>query len=176
MQERLAKLAGGVAVLYVGAPTEMEMKEKKDRVDDALAATRAAVEEGIVPGGGIALIRCLPGLSELKSTSEGENFGIDIIRQAIQAPLLQICENAGVSGKVVAHHVTESKKSEFGYNARTDEYGDMYKYGIIDPTKVTRIALENAASVGSMMLMTECVVTDIKSDDDDAMPPMPGMM
>jgi chaperonin GroEL len=176
LQERLAKLAGGVAVLYVGAPTEMEMKEKKDRVDDALAATRAAVEEGIVPGGGIALMRCLAVLSELKSSSEGENFGIDIIRQAVKAPLLQICENAGVSGQVVAHHVAESKKSEYGYNARTDEYGDMYKFGIIDPTKVTRIALENAASVGSMMLMTECVVTDIKSDNNDIAPAMPGMM
>jgi len=176
LQERLAKLAGGVAVLYVGAPTEMEMKEKKDRVDDALHATRAAVEEGIVPGGGIALIRCLEVLSELNGVTEGENFGIDIVRQAVKAPLLQICANAGVSGQVVAHHVTESKKPEYGYNARTDEYGDMYKYGIIDPTKVTRIALENAASVGSMMLMTECVVTDIKSDDDNTMGGMPGMM
>ena len=176
LQERLAKLAGGVAVLYVGAPTEMEMKEKKDRVDDALAATRAAVEEGIVPGGGIALMRCLSALSELKGTSDGENFGIDIIRQAIKAPLLQICENAGVSGRVVAYHITESKKPEYGYNALTDEYGDMYKFGIIDPTKVTRIALENAASIGSMMLMTECVITDIKTDDAPVQGGMPGMM
>lgn len=176
LQERLAKMAGGVAVLYVGAPTEMEMKEKKDRVDDALAATRAAVEEGIVPGGGIALIRCLSSLNELKSTSEGENFGIDIIRQSVKAPLLQICENAGVSGQVVTHHVIESKNPEYGYNARTDEYGDMYKYGIIDPTKVTRIALENAASIGSMMLMTECIITDVESDEVDAVPPMAGMM
>ena len=127
-------------------------------------------------GGGIALIRCLEVLSELNGVTEGENFGIDIVRQAVKAPLLQICANAGVSGQVVAHHVTESKKPEYGYNARTDEYGDMYKYGIIDPTKVTRIALENAASVGSMMLMTECVVTDIKSDDDNTMGGMPGMM
>jgi chaperonin GroEL len=176
LQERLAKLAGGVAVLYIGAPTEMEMKEKKDRVDDALAATRAAVEEGIVPGGGIALMRCLSALSELKGTSEGENFGIDIIRQAVKAPLLQICENAGVSGRVVAYHITESKKPEYGYNALTDEYGDMYKFGIIDPTKVTRIALENAASIGSMMLMTECVITDIKTDDAPVQGGMPGMM
>ena len=121
-------------------------------------------------------MRCLSALSELKGTSDGENFGIDIIRQAIKAPLLQICENAGVSGRVVAYHITESKKPEYGYNALTDEYGDMYKFGIIDPTKVTRIALENAASIGSMMLMTECVITDIKTDDAPVQGGMPGMM
>jgi chaperonin GroEL len=174
LQERLAKLAGGVAVLYVGAPTETEMKEKKDRVDDALAATRAAVEEGIVPGGGVALIRCTRALEELKGINEDENIGIGIIKSALEAPLHQIVANAGGNGDVVVHFVKTNEFNRFGYNARTNEYGDMVEMGIIDPTKVTRTAIENAVSIASMVLMTECIVADIVDKDD--VPMDPGMM
>lgn len=173
LQERLAKLAGGVAVLYIGAPTEVEMKEKKDRVDDALAATRAAVEEGIVPGGGVALIRCSSALNQVKTLNADEQFGVDIVRDSLSAPLYQIISNAGGNGNVVVHFVAEGKDS-YGYNARTNEYGDMIKMGIIDPTKVTRTAIENAASIASMILMTECVIVDEPNKDD--MPADPGMM
>ena len=148
LQERLAKLAGGVAVLYIGAATEVEMKEKKDRVDDALAATRAAVEEGIVPGGGVALIRCDSALEALKTANDDEEIGVDIVRKALGAPLYQIVDNAGGNGNVVVHFVKEGESS-FGYNARTNEYGDMIEMGIIDPTKVTRTAIENAVSIAS---------------------------
>jgi len=174
LQERLAKLAGGVAVLYIGAPTETEMKEKKDRVDDALAATRAAVEEGVVPGGGVALIRCLTALNELKSTNEDENIGIAIVKRAVEEPLRCIVANAGGEGSVVVHFVATASNISYGYNARTDAYGDMIEMGIIDPTKVTRTAIENAASIAAMILMTECVIVDEPSKDD--MPMDPGMM
>ena len=178
LQERLAKLAGGVAVLYIGAPTETEMKEKKDRVDDALAATRAAVEEGVVPGGGVALIRCLTALNELKSTNEDENIGIGIVKRAVEEPLRCIVANAGGEGSVVVHFVaTATPDFAYGYNARTNEYGDMIEMGIIDPTKVTRTAIENAASIAAMVLMTECVIVDEPTEDDMDMPQgMPGMM
>jgi chaperonin GroEL len=177
LQERLAKLAGGVAVLYIGAPTETEMKEKKDRVDDALAATRAAVEEGVVPGGGVALIRCLTALNELKSTNEDENIGIAIVKRAVEEPLRCIVANAGGEGSVVVHFVATASNISYGYNARTDAYGDMIEMGIIDPTKVTRTAIENAASIAAMVLMTECVIVDAPNDDDMDMPQgMPGMM
>jgi chaperonin GroEL len=174
LQERLAKLAGGVAVLYIGAATETELKEKKDRVDDALAATRAAVEEGIVPGGGVALIRCDSALEALKTANDDEEIGVDIVRKALGAPLYQIVDNAGGNGDVVVHFVKEGEAA-FGYNARTNEYGDMIEMGIIDPTKVTRTAIENAVSIASMILMTECVIVDEPSEDGD-MPPMPPMM
>ena len=156
LQERLAKLAGGVAVLYVGAATEVEMKEKKDRVDDALAATRAAVEEGIVPGGGVAYIRAIDGLEKMKGANDDETTGIAIVIRAIEEPLRQIVINAGVEGAVIVQKVREGK-GDFGYNARTDKYENLYAAGVIDPTKVTRIALENAASIASMLLTTECV-------------------
>lgn len=172
LQERLAKLAGGVAVLYVGAATEIEMKEKKDRVDDALAATRAAVAEGIIPGGGVAYIRATKALDKLKGENEDETTGIHIVNRAIEEPLRQIVANAGGEGSVVVNKVREGK-SAYGYNARTDVYEDMFKAGIIDPTKVARVALENAASVASMFLTTECVLADIK-EDVPAMPPMGG--
>ncbi len=172
LQERLAKLAGGVAVLYVGAATEVEMKEKKDRVDDALAATRAAVDEGIIPGGGVAYIRAAEGLDKLKGGSEDELTGIQIVKRAIEEPLRQIVANAGGEGSVVVNKVKESKGA-VGYNARDDKYEDLLKAGIIDPTKVARVALENAASVASMFLTTECVIADIK-EDAPAMPPMGG--
>ena len=176
LQERLAKLSGGVAVLYIGAPTETEMKEKKDRVDDALAATRAAVEEGIVPGGGVALIRCANALDSIeKELNPGEELGVSIVRNALSMPLRQIVINAGGNGDVVSHFVKDaSAKFAYGYNARTDEYGDMIEMGIIDPTKVTRTAIENAVSIASMILMTECVIVDEPSKDD--MPGDPGMM
>jgi chaperonin GroEL len=163
LQERLAKLAGGVAVLYIGAASEVEMKEKKDRVDDALAATRAAVEEGIVPGGGTAYIRAIAALAKLKGENEDETTGIAIIRRAIEEPLRQICENAGIEGSIVVQKVKENK-DDFGYNARTDKYENLLKAGVIDPTKVTRIALENAASVAGMLLTTECVIADKKEE------------
>ena len=159
LQERLAKLAGGVAVLYIGAATEVEMKEKKDRVDDALHATRAAIEEGIVAGGGVALVRAINSLDKAKSINEDEKIGVGIVRKALEAPIRVIAENAGVDGSVVFHKVLDSKGA-FGYNARTDVYEDLKKAGIIDPTKVTRVALENAASIAGMVLMTECVVND----------------
>jgi len=172
LQERLAKLAGGVAVLYVGAPSEVEMKEKKDRVDDALHATRAAVEEGIVPGGGVALIRAIDSLENLKGANEDQNVGIEIIKRAIQEPLRQIAANCGVEGSVIVNKVREGK-DDFGYNAREDKYDNMKKIGIIDPTKVTRVALENASSVASMLLTTECVIAD-KPEENAA--PVPGGM
>jgi len=179
LQERLAKLAGGVAVLYVGAASEVEMKEKKDRVDDALHATRAAVEEGIIAGGGIGFIRAKDMLGKIKTENTDEGTGIQIIERAIEEPLRQIVENAGKEGSVVVSKVAEGK-TDFGYNAKTDEYVQMFKAGIIDPTKVTRIALENAASVAGMILTTECALVNIK-EDAPAMPPMggggmPGMM
>lgn len=178
LQERLAKLAGGVAVLYVGAATEVEMKEKKDRVDDALHATRAAVEEGIVAGGGVALIRAKAVLDKVKVENDDEETGKQIVSRAIEAPMRTIVENAGKEGSVIVAKVYEGKK-DFGYNAKTDTYVNMLEAGIIDPTKVTRIALENAASVAGMILTTECSLTDIK-EDAPAMPPMgggmPGMM
>ncbi len=159
LQERLAKLAGGVAVLYIGAATEVEMKEKKDRVDDALHATRAAIEEGIVAGGGVALIRALGNLDHAKTVNEDEKIGVGIVRKALEAPIRVIAENAGVDGSVVFHKVLDNKGA-FGYNARTDVYEDLKKAGIIDPTKVTRVALENAGSIAGMVLMTECVIND----------------
>ncbi len=178
LQERLAKLAGGVAVLYVGAASEVEMKEKKDRVDDALHATRAAVEEGIVAGGGVALVRAKDALKNVKALNTDELTGIQIVTKALESPLRTIVENAGGEGSVVVSKVMEGKGA-FGYNAKTDEYVDMYKAGIIDPKKVTRVALENAASVAGMILTTECALVDIKQDAP-AMPPMgggmPGMM
>ncbi len=169
LQERLAKLAGGVAVLYIGAATEVEMKEKKDRVDDALAATRAAVEEGIVPGGGVAYIRAISSLEKLKGVNEDENTGIAIVKRAIEEPLRQICANAGLEGSIVVQKVKEGK-DDFGFNARTEVYENLYKAGVIDPTKVTRIALENAASVAGMLLTTECVLADKKEEKAMAMP------
>jgi chaperonin GroEL len=159
LQERLAKLAGGVAVLYVGAPTEMEMKEKKDRVDDALHATRAAVEEGIVTGGGVALVRAIKALDSVKGINEDESIGVNIVKKALEAPLRIIAENAGVEGSVVLQEVMKGEGA-YGYNARTDVYEDLKKAGVIDPTKVTRIALENASSIAGMILTTECVVSD----------------
>ncbi len=174
LQERLAKLAGGVAVLYVGAASEVEMKEKKDRVDDALHATRAAVEEGIVPGGGTAYIRAIKDLEGLKGDNIDETTGIGIVRRAIEEPLRQIVANAGVEGAVIVQKVKEGK-DDFGYNARIDEFQNLLKAGVIDPTKVTRVALENAASVAGMFLTTECVIVEEK-EDKPAMPPMgPGM-
>jgi len=163
LQERLAKLAGGVAVLYVGAATEVEMKEKKDRVDDALNATRAAVEEGIVAGGGVALVRSIASLINLKGLNEDENLGILIVKKALEAPLRIIAENAGVDGSVVFQEVSKSTGAH-GYNARTDQYEDLKKAGVIDPTKVTRVALENAGSIASMVLTTECVIADKKEE------------
>lgn len=159
LQERLAKLAGGVAVLYIGAPTEVEMKEKKDRVDDALAATRAAVQEGIVPGGGVALIRAVEKLDNLEGANDDETTGIAILRRAVEEPLRQIVANAGGEGAVIVQRVKEGKGA-FGYNARTEKFEDLFEAGVIDPTKVTRIAIENASSIASMFLTTECVVVD----------------
>ncbi len=171
LQERLAKLAGGVAVLYIGAPSEVEMKEKKDRVDDALSATRAAIAEGIVPGGGVAYIRTLPMLEELKGDNDDENTGIQIIRRAIEEPMRQIVDNAGVEGAVIVQKVKEGK-GDFGYNARTGEYQNFFESGVIDPAKVTRVALENAASIAGMFLTTECVIAD-KKEENPAAPAMP---
>ncbi len=168
LQERLAKLSGGVAVLYVGAPSEVEMKEKKDRVDDALHATRAAVEEGIVPGGGVALIRASNALDKLKGANEDEQTGIEIIKVAIEAPLRQISENAGVEGSIVVFNVKNGKK-DYGYNAKTEVYENLYKAGVIDPTKVTRVALENAASIASMILTTEAAIVEKPSKEVPAM-------
>lgn len=180
LQERLAKLAGGVAVLYVGATTEVEMKEKKDRVDDALAATRAAVEEGIVPGGGVALIRAIDVLDNLKGANEDETTGILIAKRAIEEPLRQIVANAGGEGAVVVQKVREGK-DDFGYNARTDVFENLYEAGVIDPTKVTRIAIENAASIASLLLTTEAVIADEPEEAGAGIPGgmhggMPGMM
>ncbi len=173
LQERLAKLAGGVAVLHVGAPSEVEMKEKKDRVDDALSATRAAVAEGIVPGGGVAYIRCLDRLVGLKGANDDEQTGIAIVERAIEEPLRQIAANAGVEGAVVVQRVRDGK-GDFGYNARTDTYENLLAAGVIDPAKVTRVALENAASIAGMFLTTECVIAE-KKDNTPAAPATPGM-
>ncbi len=175
LQERLAKLSGGVAVLYVGAATEVEMKEKKDRVDDALHATRAAVEEGIVTGGGVALVRAIPALGKLAGENEDETMGIQIVKKALEAPLRGISENAGVDGSVVLQKVM-SEKGSFGYNARTDKYQDLKKAGVIDPTKVTRVAIENAGSIAGMVLTTECVINDKKEDNPAPMMPPGGGM
>ena len=174
LQERLGKLAGGVAVLYVGAATEVEMKEKKDRVEDALSATRAAVEEGIVPGGGVAYIRASQALADLKGANEDETTGIHIVARAIEEPLRQIAANAGVEGSVIINKIREGK-GDFGYNARTDEYVNMFEAGVIDPTKVSRVALENAASVAGMFLTTECAIVDIPEPVAPAMPAGGGM-
>jgi chaperonin GroEL len=182
LQERLAKLAGGVAVISVGAASEVEMKEKKDRYDDALNATRAAIEEGIIPGGGVSFIRSIKALDNIKVENDDEQTGIEIIRRAIEEPLRQIVENAGLEGSVVVQKVKEGK-DDYGFNARTEKYENLYESGVIDPTKVTRIALENAASIAGMLLTTECVVSEIKEDNPAPMMPpggmgggMPGMM
>ena len=180
LQERLAKLAGGVAVLYIGASSEVEMKEKKDRVDDSLHATRAAIEEGIVPGGGVAYIRAISALEGLKGDNEDQTTGIEIVKRAIEEPLRQIAINAGKEGAVVAQNV-KAGKADYGYNAQTDKYEKLYASGVIDPAKVARVALENAASVAGMFLTTEAVVVEEK-EDHPAGPPqgmgggMPGMM
>ena len=173
LQERLAKLSGGVAVLYVGAATEVEMKEKKDRVDDALHATRAAVEEGIVPGGGVAYIRAVESLVKLKGANEDEATGIQIVKRALEEPLRQIVINSGIEGSIVVQKIKEGK-GDYGFNARTEVYENLMAAGVIDPTKVTRIALENAASIAGMLLTTECVVSDKPERDKPAMPPMGG--
>ena len=174
LQERLAKLAGGVAVLHIGAPSEVEMKEKKDRVDDALSATRAAIAEGIVPGGGVAYIRCLAALEGLKGDNDDEQTGISIVERAIEEPLRQIAANAGVEGAVVVQKVREGK-GDFGYNARTDVYENLLAAGVIDPAKVTRVALENAASIAGMFLTTECVIAEKKEDNPAPAMPAGGM-
>jgi chaperonin GroEL len=173
LQERLAKMAGGVAVLYVGAASEVEMKEKKDRVDDALRATRAAIEEGIVPGGGVAYIRAQEALVGMKGANDDETTGIEIVKRAIEEPLRQICENAGKEGAVIVQKVREGK-ADFGYNARTDVFENLHAAGVVDPAKVTRVALENAASIAGMFLTTECVISE-KKEDLPPMPPTPGM-
>jgi len=167
LQERLAKLAGGVAVLYIGAATEVEMKEKKDRVDDALHATRAAVEEGIVPGGGVSFIRAIDALDAVKGANEDEQTGVDIIRRALEEPLRQIIANAGGEGSIIVQKVREGK-GDFGYNAYSETYENLLAAGVIDPKKVSRVALENAASIGGMILTTECVLSDIKEADEHA--------
>ena len=172
LQERLAKLSGGVAILYIGAATEVEMKEKKDRVDDALHATRAAVQEGVVVGGGVALVRAASALDNLKGENEDQDTGINIVRIAIESPLRTIVSNAGGEPSVVVNKIRDNK-GNYGYNARTDKYEDLFKAGVIDPTKVTRLALENAASIAALLLTTECVVADVK-EDAPAMPPMGG--
>ncbi len=175
LQERLAKLAGGVAVLYIGAPTEVEMKEKKDRVDDALHATRAAVQEGIVPGGGVALLRAIAAIANAKPANEDEKTGTDIVRRAIEEPLRQIVANAGLEGSVIIQKVLEGK-GDFGFNARTNVYENLLATGVIDPTKVTRVALENAASIAGMLLTTECVIVDKPAAEGAAPGGMPGGM
>jgi chaperonin GroEL len=173
LQERLAKLAGGVAVIQVGAASEVEMKEKKDRFDDALHATRAAVEEGIIPGGGVAYLRAIPALNNLVGDNEDENTGIAIIKRALEEPLRQIVENCGLEGSVIVQKVKEGK-GDYGFNARTEVYENLYEAGVIDPTKVARVALENAASIAGMLLTTECVISDIKEENPAPMP-NPGM-
>ena len=174
LQERLAKLAGGVAVIYVGAASEVEMKEKKDRFDDALHATRAAVEEGIIPGGGVAYLTAIESLNGVSFENEDQKIGIEIVRRALEEPLRQIVTNAGKEGSVVVNAVKEGK-GKIGYNARTDVYEDLIKAGVIDPTKVARVALENAASIAGMLLTTECVLAEIK-EETPAAPAMPGGM
>jgi chaperonin GroEL len=173
MQERVAKLAGGVAVIKVGAATEIEMKEKKARVEDALHSTRAAVEEGVVPGGGVAYVRCLDVLADIKGDNTDQDVGIDIVKRAVEEPLRQIVNNAGEEGSVVLNNVV-AKKGNYGYNATTGEYGDMIEMGILDPTKVTRAALQNAASISGLMITTEAMVAEVP--EDKPMPPMPGGM
>ncbi len=173
LQERLAKLAGGVAVLYIGAATEVEMKEKKDRVDDALAATRAAVEEGIIPGGGVAYIRAIAALEKLKGANEDETTGMQIVKRSLEEPLRQICANCGIEGSIVVQKVKEGK-DDFGFNARTENYENLFKAGVIDPTKVARVALENAASVAGMLLTTDCVLAE-KKEEKAGMPGGPDM-
>jgi len=172
LQERLAKLAGGVAVIYVGAVSEVEMKERKDRFDDALNATRAAIEEGIIPGGGVGYLRAIESMSKLKGENEDEETGIQIIRRALEEPMRQIVENCGLEGSVVVQKVKEGKGA-YGYNARTDIYEDLFKAGVIDPTKVARVALENAVSIAGMLVTTECVVAEHKDENPPAAPPMP---
>ena len=174
LHERLAKLAGGVAVLYVGAPSEVEMKEKKDRVDDALSATRAAVAEGIVPGGGVAYIRCVESLETLQGDNDDENTGIQIVKRAIEEPLRQIVANAGLEGAIIVQKVKDGA-GDFGFNARTDKYENFFETGVIDPAKVTRVALENAASIAGMFLTTECVSSDKKEENPAPAMPNPGM-
>jgi len=173
LQERLAKISGGVAILYIGAATEVEMKEKKDRVDDALHATRAAVQEGVVVGGGVALIRAAAALDSLKGENEDQDTGINIIRLAIESPLRTIVSNAGGEGSVVINKIRENS-GNYGYNARTDVYEDLFEAGVVDPTKVTRLALENAASIAALLLTTECVIADVKEEGGASMPPMGG--
>ena len=175
LQERLAKLSGGVAVLYVGAASEVEMKEKKDRVDDALHATRAAVEEGIVPGGGVAYVRAIQNLEKLEGVNDDENTGIQIIKRSVEEPLRQIVINSGIEGSIVVQKIKEGKK-DYGFNARTEVYENLLAAGVIDPTKVTRIALENAASIAGMLLTTECVISDKPEKEKPGMPPMGGGM
>ncbi|MCG8387450.1 MAG: chaperonin GroEL, partial [Cytophagales bacterium] len=170
LQERLAKLSGGVAILYIGAATEVEMKEKKDRVDDALHATRAAVQEGVVAGGGVALIRAIESLDKVETDNEDQSTGVNIVRLALESPLRTIVENAGMEGSVVVQKVREGKK-DFGYNARDNKYENMISAGVIDPTKVTRLALENAASIAGLLLTTEAVVADLP--EEEKVPPMP---
>ena len=174
LQERLAKLAGGVAVLYIGAPSEVEMKEKKDRVDDALSATRAAIAEGIVPGGGVAYIRCIKCLEGLKGDNEDETTGIEIVTRAIEEPLRQIIFNAGLEGAVIVQKVKDSK-GDYGYNARTEQFEHLFETGVIDPAKVTRVALENASSIGGMFLTTECVIAEKKEENPAPAMANPGM-
>lgn len=174
LQERLAKLAGGVAVIYVGAASEVEMKEKKDRCDDALNATRAAVEEGIVAGGGVAYIRALSALENLETQNDDQTIGVEIVKRALEEPLRLIVENAGMEGSIVVQKVKEGK-DDFGFNAHTEKYENLYESGVIDPTKVTRVALENAASISGMLLTTECVLADIKEEKDNEPPMNPGM-
>ncbi|MBS1500309.1 MAG: chaperonin GroEL, partial [Bacteroidetes bacterium] len=174
LQERLAKLAGGVAVLYIGAATEVEMKEKKDRVDDALHATRAAVEEGIVPGGGVAYIRAQKALEKMEGANNDETTGMGIVRRALEEPLRQIVANAGLEGSIVVQKVREGK-ADYGFNARTEEYENLFAAGVIDPTKVTRVALENAASIASMLLTTECVISEEKEEKAAGGHAHPGM-
>ena len=174
LHERLAKLAGGVAVLYVGAPSEVEMKEKKDRVDDALSATRAAIAEGIVPGGGVAYIRCVESLEKLQGDNDDENTGIQIVKRAIEEPLRQIVANAGLEGAIIVQKVKDGK-GDYGYNARTDKFENFFESGVIDPAKVTRVALENAASIAGMFLTTECVISEKKEENAAAAMPNPGM-
>jgi chaperonin GroEL len=172
LQERLAKLAGGVAVINVGAATETEMKEKKARVEDALHATRAAVEEGIVPGGGVALLWCSKVLDKLKGTDDDQRIGVDIVRRSLEEPIRMIVQNAGAEGAIIVGKVREAAKLNYGYNAQTDEYEDLVLAGVIDPTKVTRTALQNAASIAGLLLTTECVVVEKK--EKEKAPPMPG--
>ncbi|MEE9552590.1 MAG: TCP-1/cpn60 chaperonin family protein, partial [Gammaproteobacteria bacterium] len=173
-QERLAKLAGGVAVIKVGAPTEIEMKEKKARVEDAFHSTRAAVEEGVVPGGGVAFLRALPALKKVKGDNDDQNTGINIALRAIEEPLRQIVDNSGGEPSVIVKQVIDGKDN-YGFNAATDEYGDMIEMGILDPTKVTRFALQNAASVAGLLITTEAMVAELPKEDKPAMPDMDGM-